>query len=78
MTSLTIELPTHLADWVARQTAGGDYIDAGDDVRTLLRREAERAAKITAMNKVVADGLASGVSPSGVDEVFAKLSADPS
>jgi antitoxin ParD1/3/4 len=72
MTDLTIQLPQHLADWIAAKTASGEYVDAGDYLRDLVRRDEARAAKIAAMDRVIEEELASGVSALSVDEILSE------
>lgn len=71
MTDLTFQLPQHLADWIAAKTASGEYVDAGDYLRDLVRRDEARAAKLAAMDRLVDEGLASGVSALSVDDILA-------
>lgn len=71
MATMNISLPQQMKDWVEAQTADGKYANSSDYVRDLIRRDAEKRAKIAAMEAKIEEGLASGVSDKSVDEVMA-------
>ena len=78
MATMNVSLPDQMKDWVEAQTATGRYANHSDYVRDLIRKDQERADKIKAMQKLIDEGLASGVSEtSSIDEIFetAKLQA---
>ena len=72
MATMNISLPQQMKDWVEAQTADGKYANSSDYVRDLIRRDAEKRAKIAAMEAKIEEGLASGVSDKSVDEVMAE------
>lgn len=73
MATMNVSLPDPMKEWVESQTATGRYANASDYVRDLIRKDQERAAKITSMQKLVDEGLASGPGESAsVDEIFEK------
>lgn len=70
MCEITIALPDDLKDWVSRKAESGEYANPSDYVSGLIRRDQERAAKISAMQTAVDAGLASGVGNRTADELF--------
>ena len=68
MATMNVSLPDPLKDWVEQQTKGGRYSNSSDYVRDLIRRDQDRAAKIAHMQKMVTEGLESGIAePSDLD-----------
>lgn len=45
MASLKIALPDEMKDWVLAETAAGKYKSASEYMRSLIRRDQERAAR---------------------------------
>ena len=70
MATMNISLPDAMKTWVEAQAASGRYSNASDVVRDLIRREQARAEKIVALQKLVDEGRASGVSPRAFDEIL--------
>lgn len=62
MATMTISLPDALKVWVEAQAAAGRYANASDCVRDLIRRDQERLGKIDDLQRLIDEGLASGVS----------------
>ena len=63
MATMNISLPDDMKAWVEAQAASGRYGNSSDVVRDLIRREQVREEKIANMQRLVDEGLASGVSP---------------
>lgn len=61
MATMNVSLPDQMKDWVEAQTETGKYSNSSDYVRDLIRKDQERADKIKAMQKLVDEGLSSGV-----------------
>jgi antitoxin ParD1/3/4 len=61
MTDLSISIPESMLQWLEQQAAAGDFVDAGDLVRDLVRREQDRTRRIAWLREQIAEGLASGV-----------------
>ena len=57
---MNVSLPEPLKAWVDAQARSGRYSNASDYVRDLIRRDQDRAAKIDALQKLIAEGLESG------------------
>jgi len=70
MATMNVSLPDAMKDWVEGQAQTGRYSNASDYVRDLIRRDQERKDKIAAMQALVDESLASGVSPHGMDEIL--------
>ena len=62
MASVTISLPDPMKVWVEEQADTGRYANASDYVRDLIRRDQERLAKLGDLQRLIDEGLASGVS----------------
>ncbi|MCJ2140738.1 type II toxin-antitoxin system ParD family antitoxin [Methylobacterium sp. E-066] len=69
MASMNISLPAPMKAWVEEQAATGRYANASDYVRDLIRRDQERLAKIGELQRLIDEGLASGISGRSVDEI---------
>lgn len=70
MATMNVSLPDQMKDWVEAQTKSGHYSNSSDYVRDLIRRDQERRAKIAHMQKLVDEGLASGISTMSKEEMF--------
>ncbi|OHV78487.1 type II toxin-antitoxin system ParD family antitoxin [Ensifer sp. LCM 4579] len=71
MATMNVSLPDLMKDWVEAQTRTGRYANASDYVRDLIRKDQERSGKIAAMQRLVDDGVKSGVGNRSKDELFA-------
>jgi antitoxin ParD1/3/4 len=72
MATMNVSLPDAMKDWVESQTRTGRYGNASDYVRDLIRRDQERADKIAAMQRLIDEAEASGVSERSLDEILAE------
>lgn len=70
MATMNVSLPDPMKEWVEAQSRTGRYSNASDYVRDLIRRDQERSDKIAHMQKLIDEGLASGISDKGMDEIF--------
>jgi antitoxin ParD1/3/4 len=70
MATMNVSLPDPMKDWVEAQAHTGRYSNASDYVRDLIRRDQERADKITHMQKLVSAGLESGVSDQSMQDIL--------
>ena len=71
MATMNVSLPDAMKDWVEGRAETGRYSNASDYVRDLIRRDQERADKITALQRLVDDAEASGVSTRSMDDILA-------
>lgn len=70
MATMNVSLPDGMKIWVESQSQTGRYSNASDYVRDLIRRDQERTDKIVAMQRLVDEGLASGIGTRSKDEIF--------
>jgi len=61
MATMNVSLPDPMKEWVEAQTKGGRYSNASDYVRDLIRKDQDRNDKIAAMQRLVTEGLDSGL-----------------
>ena len=61
MATINVSLPDAMKDWVEAQARTGRYSNASDYVRDLIRRDQDRATKIADMQRLVTEGLESGI-----------------
>ena len=73
MAVLTVPMPEPMRNWIERQTESGRYPDAEEYVRDLIRRDQEREAKIAHMQKLVDEGLATGISDESMDDILRSM-----
>lgn len=76
MATTNISLPEVMKDWVEGQTKTGRYGNASDYVRDLIREDQERKAWIAETQKLIDEGLASGVSDRSVAEILQQAQAE--
>ncbi|MCJ2123711.1 type II toxin-antitoxin system ParD family antitoxin [Methylobacterium sp. J-077] len=69
MASVTISLPDPMKAWVEEQADTGRYANASDYVRDLIQRDQERLAQIGELQRLIDEGLASGISGRSEDEI---------
>ena len=60
MATMNVSLPDLLREWVEAQVKGGEYANASDYVRDLIRHD---QARRQALESAIRDGLESGKSP---------------
>jgi len=70
MATMNVSLPDPMKDWVEMQARSGRYSNASDYVRDLIRRDQERADKLAELQRLITEGLESGVSERSIDEVL--------
>lgn len=73
MATMNVSLPDAMKTWVEGQTQTGRYSNASDYVRDLIRRDQERVDKIAAMQALVDEADASGVSAVSIEQIFKML-----
>jgi len=72
MATMNISLPDPMKQWVEAQAETGRYSNASDYVRDLIRRDQERLDKIAAMQKLVDEARASGISDETKEDIRAR------
>ena len=76
MATMNISLPEQMKAWAESQADNGKYSNTSDYVRDLIRRDQERSEKIAAMQAKIDEGMASGVSPYTVSDIFVMARAE--
>lgn len=69
MATMNVSLPDPMKAWVESQASTGRYANASDYVRDLIRRDQERAGKLAELQRLIDEGLASGVSERTPEEI---------
>lgn len=70
MATMNVSLPDPMKDWVEAQAQTGRYSNASDYIRDLIRRDQERADKLAELQRLITEGLESGVSTRSASEVL--------
>ena len=70
MATMNVSLPDPMKDWVEAQASTGRYSNASDYVRDLIRRDQERAGKLAELQKLITEGIESGVSARSMDDLL--------
>jgi antitoxin ParD1/3/4 len=73
MASLNISLPDTMRQWIDQQVASGDYANASDYIRDLLRHDQRQRE---ALNIVLLEGEQSGISLRSVQDIITDLKAE--
>lgn len=71
MATMNVSLPDPMKAWVEAQAQTGRYSNASDYVRDLIRRDQDRSGRIAQMQKLVTEGLESGISGESMDDIEA-------
>lgn len=71
MATMNISLPDPMKAWVESRAANDRFSTTSDVVRDLIRREMERAEKIANMQRLITEGLESGISERSFEEIWA-------
>lgn len=75
MTDLSFSFPPAMLSWLEQRVAQGDYVDVGDYLRDLVRREQEVASKTEWLREQIAEGLASGIIDKEPEDVIEEIIA---
>lgn len=70
MATMNVSLPDPMKHWVEAQARTGRYSNASDYVRDLIRRDQERSDNLMELQKLVSEGLESGVSNRSMDDIL--------
>ena len=62
MATMNVSLPDPMKEWVEAQAQTGRYSNASDYVRDLIRRDQERVSKLAELQRLITEGLESGIS----------------
>lgn len=72
MATMNVSLPEPMKAWVERQTEGGQYGNASDYIRDLIRKDQTRREAIAALQSAITQGIESGT-PQPFDAAAFKL-----
>lgn len=72
MATMNVSLPDPMKAWVEAQTREGRYSNASDYVRDLIRRDQDRQQAIAELQRLVTEGIESGVSENFDFQAFLK------
>lgn len=75
MATMNISLPEPMKVWVEEQTRSGRYANSSDVVRDLIRREQVKAEKIAAMQILIDEARAGGISLRTMEDIRADAKA---
>lgn len=75
MATMNISLPDQMKQWVEEQVGTGRYANASDYMRDLVRRDQLRAEKLSAFQREIDRGIASGISERSIDDILADARA---
>lgn len=70
MATMNVSLPDPMKEWVEAQAGTGRFANASDYVRDLIRRDQDRTAKIAELQRLIDEGLASGISTRPMSDVL--------
>ena len=70
MATMNVSLPDPMKHWVEQQAETGRFSNASDYVRDLIRRDQERADKQRELQRLITEGIDSGVSARSMDEIL--------
>jgi antitoxin ParD1/3/4 len=72
MATMNVSLPDPMREWVEEQVKGGEYANASDYIRDLIRHDQERRK---ALDAAIREGLESGRSARKAEQVMAAAKA---
>ena len=75
MATMNVSLPDPMREWVEAQIKSGEYSNASDYVRDLIRRDREYRDKREILIKALIAGEDSGVSKQTVDDIWQDVKA---
>jgi len=70
MATMNVSLPDRMKAWVEAQVEGGQYGNASDYVRDLIRRDQQERAQIKALQEAITKGLKSGISDRTMQDIL--------
>ena len=70
MATMNVSLPDPMKAWVEAQVDGGQYGNASDYVRDLIRRDQNDREQIKALQEAINKGLESGISDRGIKDIL--------
>ena len=62
MATMNVSLPKQMKEWVEQRSASGQYANASDYIRDLIREDQERREATAELQALINEGLESGIS----------------
>ena len=75
MATMNVSLPDLMKDWVEAQTVQGQYSNASDYVRDLIRRDKVAHEKKEILIRALIEGEQSGTSKQTIDDIWKDVKA---
>ena len=66
----TISMPAEMGEFIEAQVSSGQYGNDSEYFRDLVRRDQQRRSTIARFQKLIDEGIASGVSDSTFEEIW--------
>jgi antitoxin ParD1/3/4 len=73
MTAMTVQVPDELQVRVDARLADGNYVDTGDYLRDLIRRDLDAVARRDELRALIREGLASGICEDDAQTVLRQI-----
>lgn len=70
MTSMNVSLPNQMKSWVESKINAGQYHNASEYIRDLIRKDQAETEKVLAFRAAIEIGRSSGVDERSIDEIF--------
>ncbi|HET6522856.1 MAG TPA: type II toxin-antitoxin system ParD family antitoxin [Geminicoccaceae bacterium] len=70
MATLNLSLPDAMKAWIEAQTKGGQYNNASEYVRDLIRRDQKEREQLERLQAAIDEGRRSGVSDKSLDDIW--------
>lgn len=70
MATLNLSLPDAMKAWIEAQTKGGQYNNASEYVRDLIRRDQKERQQLERLQAAIDEGRRSGVSDKNLDDIW--------
>ena len=70
MATMNVSLPNLMKDWVETQVKTGQYGNASDYVRDLIRRDQQDREQIKILQQAISKGIESGISDRSMLEIL--------
>ncbi len=70
MATMNVSLPDPMKAWVEAQVHGGQYGNASDYVRDLIRRDQQEREQIKTLQAAITKGLESGMSDRAMQDIL--------
>lgn len=67
---MNVSLPEQMKAWVESQAKGGRYGNTSDYIRDLIRRDQERQEAVADMQRLINEGIDSGISSRTSEEIL--------